>query len=72
MRAGGRRVLFATVRNVDEHPVGFGAAAVPVHRELLRLCGGDRARAEDLVQDTFERAARHLGRNPDRSVAVGW
>jgi RNA polymerase sigma-70 factor, ECF subfamily len=50
----------------------FAAAAAPVYRELIRLCGGDRARAEDLRQDTFERAARHLERHPDREVGTGW
>lgn len=50
----------------------FEAAATPVYRELIRLCGGDRSRAEDLRQDTFERAARHLDRHPDREVGVGW
>lgn len=50
----------------------FEQAAVPVYRELVRLCGGDRTRAEDLRQDTFERAARHLERHPGREVTTGW
>ncbi|MFV0523163.1 MAG: RNA polymerase sigma factor [Acidimicrobiales bacterium] len=50
----------------------FAEAEVAVYRELIRLCGGDRARAEDLRQDTFERAARHLRRHPDREVTTGW
>lgn len=50
----------------------MAAASTPVYRELIRLCGGDRARAEDLRQDTFERAARHLARHPEREVSTGW
>lgn len=55
--------------DLDRH---FEAASVPVYRELIRLCGGDRDRAEELRQDTFERAARHLERHPDRIVGTGW
>ncbi len=50
----------------------FERAAVPVYRELIRLCGGDRQRADDLRQDTFERATRHLRRHPTAEVDVGW
>lgn len=57
--------------DVGYHEV-FDRASVAVYQELIRLCGGDRARAEDLRQDTFERAARHLERHPDREVEVGW
>lgn len=78
------RNLARSSRRAALHPVGFPgetfstdedrfeAAATPVYRELIRLCGGDRSRAEDLRQDTFERAARHLQRYPEREVGVGW
>ena len=59
-------------RRATDLGASFEAAAVPVYRELIRLCGGDRDRAEELRQDTFERAARHLDRHPDRQVGTGW
>jgi RNA polymerase sigma-70 factor (ECF subfamily) len=39
----------------------------------LRLTGGDRAWAEDVVQETFERAWRHMDRlTADRGSVPGW
>jgi RNA polymerase sigma-70 factor (ECF subfamily) len=38
----------------------YDAHAVALLGYALRLCGGDRARAEDLVQETLVRAWRHL------------
>ncbi len=39
----------------------------------LRLCGGDRQRAEDLVQETLLRAWRHPhGMDPDRGSVRAW
>jgi RNA polymerase sigma-70 factor, ECF subfamily len=49
---------------------------VACHADLLRrataLTRGDRNRAHDLVQDTFERAIRHVGRLPPGSTIRGW
>ncbi|WP_409330116.1 sigma-70 family RNA polymerase sigma factor [Trujillonella humicola] len=36
----------------------------------LRLCGGDHASAEDLVQETLVRAWRHLGRLDEQAAPV--
>lgn len=36
----------------------------------LRLCGGDHASAEDLVQETLVRAWRHLGRLDEHAAPV--
>jgi RNA polymerase sigma-70 factor, ECF subfamily len=48
----------------------------PVFRELLRLTGGDRQRAEDLTQETFVRALRQHGSGDGPSdqpeLTVGW
>ncbi len=38
----------------------YDAHAMALLGYALRLCGGDRARAEDLVQETLVRAWRHL------------
>ncbi len=38
----------------------YDAHALALLGYALRLCGGDRARAEDLVQETLVRAWRHL------------
>lgn len=77
-----RRVACRVMTAADGYSVGqsrpstladqFAEASAPVYRELLRLCGGNHSRADDLRQDTFERAARHLDRNPDRDVTIGW
>jgi RNA polymerase sigma-70 factor, ECF subfamily len=44
----------------------------PVFRELLRLTGGDRARAEDLTQETFVRALRQSEPGRNTELSVGW
>ena len=38
----------------------YDAHAIALLGYAMRLCGGDRARAEDLVQETLVRAWRHL------------
>jgi RNA polymerase sigma-70 factor, ECF subfamily len=44
----------------------------PVFRELLRLTGGDRPRAEDLTQETFVRALRQYRSGDQPELTVGW
>ncbi|OAA29213.1 RNA polymerase sigma-70 factor, ECF subfamily [Frankia sp. EI5c] len=40
---------------------------------VSRLCGGDRARAEDVLQETFLRAWHHLDRLvPEKGSVHGW
>lgn len=44
-----------------------------LYAHALRLCGGDRQRAEDLVQETLLRAWRHpAALDPDRGSARAW
>ena len=44
-----------------------------LHAHAVRLCGGDRQRAEDLVQETLLRAWRHPeALDPDRGSVRAW
>jgi RNA polymerase sigma-70 factor (ECF subfamily) len=48
-------------------------AAVPeLYRYAIRLTGGDRPRAEDLVQETCLAAVRHARSEPGEVIAMGW
>src|SRR5258707_12611898 len=42
----------------------------PLTGYVIRLLFGDRAAAEDIVQETFTRAWRYLSRHEDGAVAV--
>lgn len=44
----------------------------PVRRFLGRLCGGDWARADDLAQETFWKAYRHIGSYRAEGRFQGW
>lgn len=50
----------------------YERSLVDVHRAASRLCGGDRAATEELVQDTFLALVRHGRDRPDEVVGVGW
>jgi RNA polymerase sigma-70 factor (ECF subfamily) len=52
----------------------YQAYAQPLHRYLLRLTSGDRAEAEDHLQETFLRAWRWLQRRPvdDATILRPW
>jgi RNA polymerase sigma-70 factor (ECF subfamily) len=43
-----------------------------VHRYASRLCGGDRARTEELVQETYLAMIRHARAHPTEELGVGW
>jgi RNA polymerase sigma-70 factor, ECF subfamily len=43
-----------------------------VYRELIRLCGGDVRRAEDLTHDTFVAGLVLLQRDPAIELSTGW
>lgn len=43
-----------------------------VRRFLCRLCGGDWARADDLAQETFWKAYRHMGSFRGEGQFLGW
>lgn len=44
-----------------------------LYAHAIRLCGGDRQRAEDLVQETLLRAWRHpQGLDPERGSVRAW
>ncbi|MEN9643560.1 MAG: hypothetical protein RL238_229 [Actinomycetota bacterium] len=45
---------------------------VDVHRYASRLCGGDRARTEELVQETYLALVRHARSNPTEPIGIGW
>ncbi|MFW3169828.1 sigma-70 family RNA polymerase sigma factor [Geodermatophilus sp. CPCC 206100] len=67
MRARGAETRERTLRALyDAHAPALLAYA-------LRLCGGDRARAEDVVQETLVRAWRHLDElDPEASPVRPW
>lgn len=44
----------------------------PVRRFLRRLCGQDWQRADDLVQETFWKAYRHIGGYRRQGRFLGW
>lgn len=44
----------------------------PVRRFLRRLCGQDWQRADDLVQETFWKAYRHIGGYRGHGRFLGW
>jgi RNA polymerase sigma-70 factor, ECF subfamily len=51
----------------------YDAHAPALLAYALRLCGGDRARAEDVVQETLVRAWRHLEElDPEASPVRPW
>jgi len=51
----------------------YDSHALPLLGYALRLCGGDRAQAEDLVQETLVRAWRHLDRlDPSAAPVRPW
>lgn len=50
----------------------YERSLVDVHRAASRLCGGDRAATEELVQDTYLALVRHCREHPDDEVGVGW
>jgi RNA polymerase sigma-70 factor (ECF subfamily) len=51
----------------------YDSHALPLLAYALRLCGGDRAQAEDLVQETLVRAWRHLDRlDPSAAPVRPW
>jgi RNA polymerase sigma-70 factor (ECF subfamily) len=50
----------------------YERSLVDVHRAASRLCGGDRAATEELVQDTYLSLVRHSRERPDEIVGVGW
>ena len=43
-----------------------------VRRFLRRLCGADWARADDLAQETFWKAYRHIGSFRGEGMFLGW
>jgi len=45
---------------------------VDVHRYASKLCGGDRAATEELVQETYLALVRHARANPTEVVGIGW
>ena len=57
-------------------PTGFSAeqlqAQVPRLRRYARALTGSRDNADDLVQDTLERACRAAGRGPDPARVRSW
>lgn len=50
----------------------YDRSLVDVHRAASRLCGGDRAATEELVQDTYLALVRHWREHPGDEVGVGW
>ena len=50
----------------------YDRSLVDVHRAASRLCGGDRAATEELVQDTYLALVRHCREHPGDEVGVGW
>lgn len=50
----------------------YERSLVDVHRAASRLCGGDRAATEELVQDTYLALVRHCREHPGDEVGVGW
>jgi RNA polymerase sigma-70 factor (ECF subfamily) len=51
----------------------YDSHALPLLAYALRLCGGDRAQAEDLVQETLVRAWRHLDQlDPSAAPVRPW
>jgi len=63
-------------RNEQALKPGFAAEALPwldaVYRFALRLTAGDRAEADDIVQDTFLRAYRHWDTYQRGTSARAW
>jgi RNA polymerase sigma-70 factor, ECF subfamily len=47
-------------------------AVGPAHRSASRLCGGDRLRSEDLVQEAFMDLVREIRSGRITTVDVGW
>jgi RNA polymerase sigma-70 factor, ECF subfamily len=50
----------------------YRVAVGPAHRSASRLCGGDRLRSEDLVQEAFVDLVREIRSGRITSVDVGW
>lgn len=61
---------------VDGDPRAFAALMrlhqAPVRRFLRRLCGDDWSRADDLAQETFWKAWRHIGSFRGEGRFLGW
>jgi len=45
---------------------------VDVHRYASKLCAGDRARTEELVQDTYLALVRHARSHSTEELGIGW
>jgi RNA polymerase sigma-70 factor (ECF subfamily) len=50
----------------------YDDSVVPLFRYLCRLCGGDRALAEDLAQETFVTALVQFNTGGVEPVTLGW
>jgi RNA polymerase sigma-70 factor (ECF subfamily) len=50
----------------------YDQSVVDVHRAASRLCAGNRAETEELVQDTYLALVRHVRAHPTEVVGVGW
>jgi RNA polymerase sigma-70 factor (ECF subfamily) len=50
----------------------YRVAIAPAYRSANRLCGGDRVRSEDLVQEAFMDLVREIRSGHITSVDVGW
>ena len=61
---------------VDGDPRAFAGLVrlhqAPVRRFLRRLCGDDWSRADDLAQETFWKAYRHIGSFRGDGRFLGW
>lgn len=61
---------------VDGDPRAFAELVrlhqAPVRRFLRRLCGDDWSRADDLAQETFWKAWRHIGTFRGDGRFIGW
>ena len=58
--------------SVEGFTVFYRANLPTVYSYLLRLCGGDRALAEDLTQDTWFELARELSKQRADCLDIRW
>ena len=56
----------------DEFLAFYRVAVGPAYRSASRLCGGDRVRSEDLVQEAFMDLVKEVRSGHITSVDVGW